>query len=168
MTCINNDVCTHSFFLHPKELLDGDFWKELVQVMPESHEWVWSALTEVRGMYTVDFSFHSVITAGSHEEYQKNTKQYHELQKKVKHFQLTDTKRFHDIWHMNEDRARSLAREVLNADETIYRQQLHGVGVAPPTTSGKAAAIEREASQATRYTSQILSVVYTFLMQYTC
>ena len=110
-------------------------------------------------MYNVDFSFHSFITAGSHEEYQKNTEQYRELQKKVKHFQLTDTKQFHDIWHMNEDRARSLAREVLNADETIYRQQL-GLEWQPPQpveSPMKAAAIEREASQATLYASQILS-----------
>ena len=113
----------------------------------------------MRGVYTVGFSFHSVITAGFHEEYQKNTEQYRELQKKVKHFQLTDTKQFHDIWHMDEDRARSLAREVLNADETIYRQQL-GLEWQPPQpveSPMKAAAIEREASQATLYASQILS-----------
>lgn len=95
------------------------------------------------------------------EEYRKNTEQYRELQKKVKHFQLTDAKRFHDIWLMNEERVRSLAKEVLNADETIYRQQL-GLDWQPPHPVDSpmvqvASHPDREVSQATLYASQVLS-----------
>ena len=42
-----------------KELLDGVFWKELAQVVPEHHERVWSALTEVREEYMLSVS-HSI------------------------------------------------------------------------------------------------------------
>ncbi len=95
------------------------------------------------------------------EEYRKNTEQYRELQKKVKHFQLTDHRRFHDIWRMNEDKVRSLAKEVECADKIIHEQQL-GLNWDPPPpvetpldTHGFKTT-ERDISGATVYASQIL------------
>ncbi len=58
------------------------------------------------------------------DEYRKNTEQYRELMKKAKHFQAVDTKRFHDIWVMNEGRVRKLAGQVNSVDDLINRQQL--------------------------------------------
>ena len=99
---------------------------------------------------------------GLMDEYRKNTEQYRELQKKVKHFQTMDTKRFYDIWMMNEERVHSLAKEVANADETVHCQQL-GLGWESPTVvespMGKTitSRLERDVSRATLYASQILS-----------
>ena len=99
---------------------------------------------------------------GLMDEYRKNTEQYRELQKKVKHFQTMDTKRFYDIWMMNEERVCSLAAEVANADETIYHQQLGLECEAPaiiesPMSKIVASRLERDVSRATLYASQILS-----------
>lgn len=97
------------------------------------------------------------------EEYRKNTEQYRELQKKVKHFQLTDHRRFRDIWRMNEEKIRSLAKEVECADRIIHEQQLGLNWVPPPTVEtpldahGGFKVTEREVSDATVYASQILS-----------
>lgn len=96
------------------------------------------------------------------DDYRKNTEQYRELQKKVKHFQTMDTKRFSDIWQMNEEKVRLLAKDVANADETIYCQQL-GLGWEPPATVESPLSkvvttrLERDVSMATLYASQILS-----------
>lgn len=99
--------------------------------------------------------------AALREEYQKNNEQFRELQKKVKHFQLTDAKRFRDIWAMNEEKVRSLATDVLNADEIIHRQQLGLEWEAPPPVESPVATAfvrtETQMSQATLYASQILS-----------
>lgn len=55
-------------------------------------------------------------------EYQKNIEQYKDLQRKFKHFQLADAKRFTDIWQMNEENARKLANDVSLVDEHIHLQ----------------------------------------------
>ena len=96
------------------------------------------------------------------DEYRKNTEQYRELQNKVKHFQTMDAKRFSDIWRMNEEKVRLLAKEVANADETIYRQQLgleweSPATVESPLSKATATKLERDMSMATLYASQILS-----------
>ena len=95
------------------------------------------------------------------EEYRKNTEQYREVQKKAKHFQMSDAKRFHDIWMMNEEKVREQAREVVHADRTIHHQQL-GLGWSEPeeVASPMAQAVVRargKLSQATLYASQVLS-----------
>lgn len=58
------------------------------------------------------------------EAHRKNIEQYREQQKKMKLSQLTDRKRFYDIWCMNEETVRVLNRDVTNADKIIYEQQL--------------------------------------------
>ncbi|KAH6582126.1 hypothetical protein BASA60_002093 [Batrachochytrium salamandrivorans] len=47
-----------------------------------------------------------------------------ELQKKFRHFQKVDSKRYKDIWKMNEEEARELMRKILQADRIITEQQL--------------------------------------------
>lgn len=99
---------------------------------------------------------------GLMDEYRKNTEQYRELQKKVKHFHMMDTQRFHDIWLMNEDRVRSLAKDVADADQTVYCQQLGLEWEAPPTIDSPmskaiTSKLERDVSRATLYASQIIS-----------
>ena len=98
------------------------------------------------------------------DEYRKNTEQYRELMKKVKHFQAVDTKRFHDVWAMNETKVRKLAGEVESVDEIVHRQQL---GLewerSPPVESPLARVFAarkqggKDISKATIYASQIIS-----------
>lgn len=58
------------------------------------------------------------------DDYKRIADQYKELHKKMKHFSATDSKKFHDIWIMNEDEVKDLVKKVLNADRIIHEQQL--------------------------------------------
>lgn len=100
------------------------------------------------------------------EEFRRNTEQYRELQKKVKHFRQSDTQRFYAIWRMNEERVGLLAEEVLNADQVIHQQQLGLQWERPclpesPVTRASSPSAARPTntslSQATLYASQVLS-----------
>ncbi len=94
-------------------------------------------------------------------EYQKNIEQYKDLQKKVRHFQLMDIKRFYDIWKMNEERVRELAGIVANGDQIIAEQQLGLQWSQPESIPSDLQPLltqtDREVSQASIYVSQILS-----------
>ena len=56
--------------------------------------------------------------------YKRITDQFKELQKKSKHFQATDTKKFIDVWVMNEEEAMELAKKVMDEDSIVHCQQL--------------------------------------------
>jgi len=58
------------------------------------------------------------------EDYKRITEQFHDLQRKSKHFLATDAKKFHDVWCMNEEECKELIAEVVNVDKTIHEQQL--------------------------------------------
>jgi len=58
------------------------------------------------------------------EDYKRITEQFKELQKKSKHFMATDAKKFHDMWCMNEDEAKSTGKKVVEIDRIIHEQQL--------------------------------------------
>ena len=94
-------------------------------------------------------------------EYRKNIEQYKELQKKFKHFQLVDARRFYDIWQMNEEKVRELAHNVSNADEIIHKHQFGLSWEPPPPVESPLTPLltkmNRDVSQATLYASQILS-----------
>jgi len=99
------------------------------------------------------------------DEYRKNTDQFRELQKKVKHFQQSDSKRFYDVWKMNEARARELAQEVVVADMVIHKQQL-GLEYEPPHPVESPLnrviperSSDKDTSRATQYASQIIAEV---------
>ncbi|XP_071491809.1 dynein regulatory complex protein 1-like [Diadema antillarum] len=61
---------------------------------------------------------------GLADDYKRITEQFKELQKKSKHFQATDTKKFHDIWVMNEEEVKELAAKLMEQDRIISEQQL--------------------------------------------
>jgi hypothetical protein len=56
------------------------------------------------------------------DDYKNLTEQYKELQKKFKHFQLADSKRFKEIWKMNEDDAKEMMRKVLQVNKTSNKR----------------------------------------------
>lgn len=58
------------------------------------------------------------------DDLKRMTEQYKELQKKFRHFQATDRKKFDDIWKMNEEQIKELVTDVLSEDSIIFEQQL--------------------------------------------
>jgi len=58
------------------------------------------------------------------DDLKRITEQYKELQKKFRHFQLTDEKKFKDIWLMNEENAKTLVKDVVEEDKIIHEHQL--------------------------------------------
>jgi len=65
------------------------------------------------------------------DDYKRITEQFRELQKKSRHFQTTDQKKFQDIWSMNEEQVRELVHSVTEEDRIIHEQQL-GLPWQPP------------------------------------
>ncbi|KAJ3393070.1 hypothetical protein HDU92_008014 [Lobulomyces angularis] len=75
-------------------------------------------------------TFHSEYLALT-EDYKRITEQFKELQKKFRHFQIADSKKYKEIWAMNEEIAKEKMRKVLQADRIIHEQQL-GLEWNPP------------------------------------
>jgi len=66
------------------------------------------------------------------DEYKRITDQFKDLQTKFQHFEVADTKRYRDLWQMNEETVTDLMRKVLQADKIIHEQQL-GLSWLPPS-----------------------------------
>ncbi|KAJ3323365.1 hypothetical protein HDV06_001885 [Boothiomyces sp. JEL0866] len=66
------------------------------------------------------------------DDYKHLTEQFKELQKKFRHFQLADSKKYKEVWKMNEEEAKTIMRKVLQADRIINEQQL-GLEWTPPS-----------------------------------
>jgi len=58
------------------------------------------------------------------EDYERIVQQHKELQIKQRHFNNSDSKRFHEVWKMNFNTVKNLASECLLADRIIHHQQL--------------------------------------------
>jgi dynein regulatory complex protein 1 len=58
------------------------------------------------------------------ESYRSITKQYKDLQAKFRHFELSDNKRFDQLWAMHEEEVAGCISKALTADELITTQQL--------------------------------------------
>eukprot|EP00939_MAST-03C_sp_MAST-3C-sp1_P003384 g3384.t1 len=71
------------------------------------------------------------------EEYTRATQQYKDLQKKFRHFQMGDVKKYKRVWHMHENEVRDIADDVLEADKIITEQQLGLTWRAPSVGAGK-------------------------------
>ncbi|KAJ1545497.1 hypothetical protein HK096_006345 [Nowakowskiella sp. JEL0078] len=65
------------------------------------------------------------------DDYKRITEQFKGLQKKFRHFQISDSKKYRDVWRMNEELAKDLMRKVLQADRIIHEHQL-GMHWTPP------------------------------------
>jgi len=66
------------------------------------------------------------------EEYKRITEQFKDLQNKFQHFEVADTKRYREVWQMNEEIVTDLMRKVLQADKIIHEHQL-GLNWFPPS-----------------------------------
>jgi len=58
------------------------------------------------------------------DEYRRITEQFQDLQGKYRHFQMSDAKKFDEVWAMKEGQVKELLAHVLQADKIIHEQQL--------------------------------------------
>ncbi|KAM4041042.1 dynein regulatory complex protein 1 isoform 1-T2 [Anomaloglossus baeobatrachus] len=58
------------------------------------------------------------------DDFKRIAEQYKELQKKMRHFAAVDSRKFHDIWLMNEEEMKQLVQKALEVDRIIHEQQL--------------------------------------------
>lgn len=58
------------------------------------------------------------------DEFKRLTEQFKELQSKFAHFEKADTRRYKELWNMNEEQVTATMRSVLQADKVIHEQQL--------------------------------------------
>ncbi|XP_053485602.1 dynein regulatory complex protein 1-like isoform X2 [Ictalurus furcatus] len=57
--------------------------------------------------------------------------QYEDIQKRIRHFAAVDTKRYKEVWLMNEDKAKALVCRTMDVDQAIHEQML-GLPWSPP------------------------------------
>eukprot|EP00802_Teleaulax_amphioxeia_P007750 Tamp_07758.p1 GENE.Tamp_07758~~Tamp_07758.p1 ORF type:complete len:602 (-),score=252.65 Tamp_07758:636-2417(-) len=58
------------------------------------------------------------------DEYRRITEQFQDLQGKYRHFQMSDAKKFDEVWAMKEGQVKQMLALVLQADKIIHEQQL--------------------------------------------
>jgi dynein regulatry complex protein 1 len=64
-------------------------------------------------------------------EYKRITEQFKDLQQKFKHFELSDSKKYAEVWKMKEGHVVGLARKLMEADKVLHEQQM-GLSWRPP------------------------------------
>lgn len=64
-------------------------------------------------------------------EYKRITEQFKDLQLKFRHFELSDSKKYMEVWKMKEDHVVKLARRAVAADRVLHEQQM-GLAWKPP------------------------------------
>lgn len=70
-------------------------------------------------------------------DYKRMTEQFKDLQRKYHHFEMVDTKKYREVWAMNEGNVMSRVHKVLLADQAIH-QQILGLQWKPPGNLGVA------------------------------
>eukprot|EP00163_Fabomonas_tropica_P016218 TRINITY_DN2917_c0_g1_i2.p1 TRINITY_DN2917_c0_g1~~TRINITY_DN2917_c0_g1_i2.p1 ORF type:complete len:569 (+),score=175.16 TRINITY_DN2917_c0_g1_i2:731-2437(+) len=65
------------------------------------------------------------------EEYKRITEQFKDLQNKFRHFEITDNKKYREMWDMNEQLVDELVQRVLQADKIITEDMLGWQWVPP-------------------------------------
>jgi dynein regulatry complex protein 1 len=58
------------------------------------------------------------------EDYRNLTRKYKDLQAKFRHFEVSDTNKYDEVWTMHEDEAKDLVDQLLKADKIIVEYQM--------------------------------------------
>ena len=66
------------------------------------------------------------------DEYKRITEQFKDLQIKFRHFKESDTKRYKEVWKMNEEKVAAVVQKVLQADKIVHEHHL-GLEWWPPS-----------------------------------
>lgn len=78
-------------------------------------------------MNTLDTKINNELT----EDYRRLTSKYKDLQAKFRHFEISDTNKFNEVWSMHEEEAKDIIDMLLKADKVLTEQQLGWVWKAP-------------------------------------
>jgi dynein regulatry complex protein 1 len=78
-------------------------------------------------MNTLDTKINNDLT----EDYRRLTSKYKDLQAKFRHFEISDTNKFNEVWSMHEEEAKDIIDMLLKADKVLTEQQLGWVWKAP-------------------------------------
>lgn len=81
--------------------------------------------------YTELESTESKVNDDLTEDYRRLTRKYKDLQTKFRHFEISDTQKFEEVWGMHEDEAKNKVDQLLKADKIITEQQMNWVWKAP-------------------------------------
>jgi dynein regulatry complex protein 1 len=65
------------------------------------------------------------------EDYRRLTSKYKDLQAKFRHFEISDTNKFNEVWSMHEEEAKDVIDMLLKADKVLTEQQLGWVWKPP-------------------------------------
>ena len=65
------------------------------------------------------------------EDYRSLTRKYKDLQAKFRHFEVSDTNKYDEVWTMHEDEAKDLVDKLLKADKIITEYQMGWTWKAP-------------------------------------
>ena len=69
------------------------------------------------------------------EDYRRLTRKYKDLQTKFRHFEVSDTQKFEEVWDMHEEEAKDKVDQLLKADKIISEQQLNWIWKPPDMTA---------------------------------
>jgi len=58
------------------------------------------------------------------EDYRRLTSKYKNLQSKFRHFEVSDTQKYEEVWNMHEEEAKDMVDQLLKADKILTEQQL--------------------------------------------
>jgi dynein regulatory complex protein 1 len=88
-------------------------------------------LTGIKAKYARDDKKFKTANNEITEQYKRLSKQYKDLILKFKYFEEADTKKYRDIWKMNQEIVEDFANQLLRVDQLITEQQL-GMKWVPP------------------------------------
>lgn len=77
-------------------------------------------VTKFHDMETADNKMNSELT----EDYRRLTSKYKNLQGKFRHFEVSDTQKYEEVWNMHEEEAKDMVDQLLKADKILTEQQL--------------------------------------------
>lgn len=77
-------------------------------------------MAKYHDMETVDAKKNDELT----EDYRRLTRKYKDLQSKFRHFEVTDSEKYNEVWQMHEDECKDMIDRLLKADCVIGEQIL--------------------------------------------
>ncbi len=81
-------------------------------------------LTGIKAKYDRDDKKFKSANNEITEQYMRLSKQYKDLILKFKHFEESDTKKYRDVWKMNQEIVEDLANKLIKSDQIITEQEL--------------------------------------------
>jgi len=104
------------------------------------------SLSTIRSRFLKQDQFFKNENVNLTEEYRRMTESFKDLQRKYAHFVLVDTRKYAEVWQMNEEQVMAIVHKVLQADRLIHHQIL-GTEWRPPLLPEDLARVTSEDGQ---------------------